>query len=181
MLLHGVTLVHHFSLQHECTHYTVFKTRRLNEWVGWLCGLVIMLAPKYFRYEHCDHHTWTQQTGRDPEQIPLPKTIWEYAWYLSSVPYWQAKLLEVGGHAIGRMSEQDRAFVPQTEFAAIFWEARVLVIVYVLVIVCMVMFHWSEPLYLWIIPVVLGEPVMRFIRMTEHVGMPPMADMRRNT
>ena len=181
MLLHGVTLVHHFSLQHECTHYTVFKTRRWNEWVGWLCGLAIMLAPKYFRYEHCDHHTWTQQTGRDPEQIPLPKTIWEYAWYLSSVPYWQAKLSEVGRHAIGRMSEQDCAFVPQTEFAAIFWEARVLVIVYALVIVCMVMFHWSEPLYLWIIPVVLGEPVMRFIRMTEHVGMPPMADMRRNT
>lgn len=100
---------------------------------------------------------------------------------MSSVPYWQAKLLEVGRHAIGRVSSQDRAFVPQAEFAAIFWEARVSVFVYALVIVSMVMFHWSDPLYLWIIPVVLGEPVMRFIRMTEHVGMPPMADMRRNT
>ena len=25
MFLHGIVLVHHFSLQHECCHYTVFS------------------------------------------------------------------------------------------------------------------------------------------------------------
>ena len=57
MFVHGVVLVHHFSLQHECTHYTAFRTRRLNDVVGAACGIVIMLPPRFFRYEHCDHHT----------------------------------------------------------------------------------------------------------------------------
>ena len=76
MFVHGVVLVHHFSLQHECTHYTAFRTRRLNDVVGAACGFVIMLAPRFFRYEHCDHQTWTQLEGRDPELIPLPKSLW---------------------------------------------------------------------------------------------------------
>jgi len=34
MFVHGVVLVHHFSLQHECCHYTAFKTRWLNDVAG---------------------------------------------------------------------------------------------------------------------------------------------------
>ena len=43
MFLQGVVLVHFFSLQHECVHYTVFRTRWLNDVVGQICGLVIIL------------------------------------------------------------------------------------------------------------------------------------------
>ena len=50
MFVHGVVLVHHFSLQHECTHYTAFRTRRINDVVGAACGFVIMLAPRFFEY-----------------------------------------------------------------------------------------------------------------------------------
>ena len=67
MFVHGVVLVHHFSLQHECCHYTVFKTRWLNDVVGNVCGFIIMLPNRHFRYEHCDHHTYTQLRGDDPE------------------------------------------------------------------------------------------------------------------
>ena len=75
MFIHGIVLVHHFSLQHECCHYTVFKTRWLNDLVGNLCGIVIMLPNRFFRYEHCDHHTYTQLKGKDPELIELPENI----------------------------------------------------------------------------------------------------------
>ena len=34
MFIHGIVLVHHFSLQHECTHYTAFKLRAANDVVG---------------------------------------------------------------------------------------------------------------------------------------------------
>ena len=51
---------------------------------------------------------------------------------------------------------------------------------YAVVAAAMVWFEWWTPLWLWFVPVLLGEPVMRAIRMTEHVGMPPVADMRRN-
>jgi len=39
MFIHGIVLVHHFSLQHECIHYTAFRTRWLNDLVGNYCGL----------------------------------------------------------------------------------------------------------------------------------------------
>ena len=52
---------------------------------------------------------------------------------------------------------------------------------YALVAGAMAVFEWWTPLWLWLVPVLLGEPVMRAIRMTEHVGMPLVADMRRNT
>ena len=42
MFVHGVVLVHHFSLQHECTHYIAFRTRRSNDVVGAACGFVII-------------------------------------------------------------------------------------------------------------------------------------------
>jgi len=78
MFLHGIVLVHHFSLQHECCHYTAFKTRWLNDVVGNVCGLVIMLPNRFFRYEHCDHHTFTQIQGKDTEMIEMPLTMREY-------------------------------------------------------------------------------------------------------
>ncbi|MBC6440539.1 MAG: fatty acid desaturase [Rhodospirillales bacterium] len=74
MFVHGMVMVRHFSLQHECIHFTCFRTRRVNEWVAHWCGLVICDPAIYFRCEHCDHHT--QVVGRDPELIPLADSVW---------------------------------------------------------------------------------------------------------
>ena len=41
--------------------------------------------------------------------------------------------------------------------------------------------NWWAPIWYWWLPVVLGEPVMRFIRMTEHVGKPCIREMTENT
>ena len=124
MFLHGVVLVHHFSIQHECVHYTVFRTRWLNDLVGQICGLIIILPHRFFRYEHCDHHTYTQLTGDDPEMIPMPKTLGEYLWYISAIPYWKGKFNEVFRHAMGRLSEGELRFIPKVEHEAVFWDAR---------------------------------------------------------
>ena len=94
MFLQGIVLVHHFSLHHECVHYTVFRTRRLNDVVGQICGLIILLPHRFFRYEHCDHHTYTQLTGDDPELIPLPKTLGENPWGIPALPLGAALLAQ---------------------------------------------------------------------------------------
>ncbi|GIS91143.1 MAG: hypothetical protein CM1200mP20_11840 [Pseudomonadota bacterium] len=92
MFVQGIIIVHHFSLQHECVHYTAFKTRWLNNLIGNICGVIIIPPHQYFRYEHCDHHTYTQVPGQDPELIELPKSITGYLAYLSAVPYWRGNL-----------------------------------------------------------------------------------------
>lgn len=181
MFVHGIVLVHHFSLQHECVHYTVFRTRWLNDLVGQICGLIIILPHRFFRYEHCDHHTYTQITGDDPEMVPMPKSFGEYLWYLSAVPYWRAKLTEITRHAMGRLSEGELRFIPSVEHKAVYRDARIMLAIYALVFVTMAFTGWWGLIWYWLIPLILGEPVMRFIRMTEHVGRPTVAQMSENT
>lgn len=181
MFVQGVVLVHFFSLQHECVHYTVFRTRKYNDYAGVICGWVIGLPHQFFRYEHCDHHTHTQITGEDPEQVPLPRTIWGYLWYISAIPYWRTKLGEISRHARGRLTDAERHFVPKVAEATLIHEARVMVGVYATIFAAMLVFQWWAPLWFWLVPLVLGEPVMRFVRMTEHVGRPNVAQMTENT
>ncbi len=181
MLLHGTVLAHHFALQHECVHYTAFRTRWVNDLVGQLCGIVIMLPHRFFRYEHCDHHTHTQHHDKDPEMIAMPGTFGEYIWYLSAVPYWRSKFAEIFRHATGRLSEAERKFVPRAERKAVFSDARRMLAIYAAMFLGMAMTGWWNLLWFWIVPLFLGEPVMRFVRMAEHVGRPAVAQMSENT
>lgn len=170
MLLHGIVLVHHFALQHECVHYTPFKTRWLNDVAGNICGFIIGLPHQFFRYEHCDHHTHTQVHGEDPELIALPRTIWGYLWFLSSAPYWWGKAKEFSRHIAGRMSDADKTFVPKEAYGTVFREARIMAGLYAAILAVCVVTGWWGPLWFWWLPVFLGEPVMRFVRLAEHVG-----------
>ncbi len=181
MFVHGVVLVHFFSLQHECCHYTAFRTRWLNDVVGNICALVIMLPHQFFRYEHCDHHTYTQIKGKDTELIELPETMGGYLLYLSSIPYWKTKLSELSRHASGRLSTDELRFVPRKERKRIVAEARLMVSFYACVVLLSIVFQSTVAIWYWLVPVLLGEPLMRAIRMTEHVGRPTVSDMKTNT
>ena len=181
MFLQGIVIVHHFSLQHECVHYTAFKTRKLNDFFGNLCGFSIILPNQQFRFEHCDHHTYTQLKGKDPELIELPISVGKYLWYISSVPYWKNKFSQIARHFAGRLNEDDRAFLSNHEAPIVFREARIMVIGYAAILLLCTLTGWWAPLWFWIIPLFMGEPVMRFIRLTEHVGRPNVDDMKENT
>ncbi|WP_406645535.1 fatty acid desaturase family protein [Aliisedimentitalea scapharcae] len=181
MFVHGVVLVHHFSLQHECVHYSVFRTRWLNNLVGNICGFIIMLPHKHFRYEHCDHHTYTQVEGDDPELVPMPQTLGQYLFYITAIPYWRTKFTELFRHVAGRLSPEEQRFVPKVEHNAIYLEARFMLAAYALIVLVMALTGWWDLVWFWFIPLILGEPVMRWVRMTEHVGRPTVAQMHENT
>ena len=181
MFVHGVVLVHHFSLQHECCHYTVFRTRWLNDVVGAICGVIINVPHQFFRYEHCDHHTYTQVTGKDPEQIPLPQTLAGYFAYISAVPYLYGQARDLLRHAAGHINSHEDVFLPKEARGIVILEARLMLGFYCAVLVVCLVTGWTGPLWYWLIPFLMGEPVMRAIRMTEHVGRPDVADMRQNT
>ena len=75
-IVHGIVIVHLFAPFHESTHYTAFRTRSLNTAAGWVAGLVLMLPPMVFRYEHTAHHKYTQDVERDPQMIPIGEHRW---------------------------------------------------------------------------------------------------------
>lgn len=181
MFIHGVVMVHHFALQHECTHFTAFKSRRFCKFMTAYCGFLLVIPPLFFRYEHCDHHTYTNLTHRDPELIPLPQSKWAYLWYLTALPYWYSQFGGMFRRAAGKLTSTEMKFVPRTEISAVVRESRLMILGYLLIIILMIVFNWSAPLFYWWLPMIMGEPVMRFIRMTEHAGRPTIADMTKNT
>lgn len=181
MFFHGIVIVHLFSLQHECVHYTVFRTRWLNDVVGSLCGWIILVPNRHFRYEHCNHHTFTNLKLKDPELIELPGTLREYLLYLSSWPYWKGKILQILRHVGGQINDEELAFVPREERATIILEARIIFLGYLAIVGLCAYTGWWAPLWYWWLPLLLGEPVMRAIRVTEHVGRPNVEDLCTNT
>ena len=180
MFLMGIVWTHLFAAQHECAHGTAFQSRRANSVLAWICGALIMVPAVHFKYEHTDHHTNTNLIGKDSELIPMPQSWHEYLWYLTGLPYWWSNGLGLLRRAGGRLTTEELHFIPQTELGKVVWESRALVLLYAGA-ACMVVLGWHFLLEYWVIPLLLGQPVMRFIRMTEHVGCPNEADPTRNT
>jgi fatty acid desaturase len=178
---HGTVLVHLFAPLHECTHYTAFRARRLNDAVAWLCGVAIVLSPTFFRYEHRAHHAHTNHDADDPELIRQPTTLAGYLWYLCTVPYWAGLVHNMVDHAIGRFNATERKFLQPAQQREVTVRARWLWAFYALVtVVSLAAGSWAALTY-WLIPRLLGEPWMRVIRMAEHVGLPLVPDFLQNT
>ncbi len=64
-------------LMHEASHFTLFRNRRLNDWVGnWLCAYPIWSDTHPYRPYHLQHHARTG-TPQDPDLglvTPFPIT-----------------------------------------------------------------------------------------------------------
>jgi fatty acid desaturase len=180
MFVLGVVLTHLFAPQHECAHFSAFKTRRVNEIVASICGAIILVPEIHFRYEHTNHHSYTNLAGQDSQYIPLPKSMFHYGWYLSGLPYWWSSLSGIAKRSLGQLSEEELGFIPVGERRSVIWEARIHALLYVSLALAMVL-GWSAPVWYWLLPMLLGQPVMRFIRMTEHVGRPTLLNLLQNT
>ena len=56
-------------LMHEAAHNALFKSRKINDWVGeWLCGRPILAELAAYRHYHLTHHRFTQ-TDKDPDLV----------------------------------------------------------------------------------------------------------------
>ncbi len=179
MLVHGIMLGHLFAPLHECSHGTAFKTRRINETVLWFCGIVTFWPPIYFRYDHAGHHTYAQVAGKDPEFVlPAPRTLIGYIYYVSAVHLWVKNFGWMFRHALGYMHPFNRQFVPDEELPRIYFESRLLLSIYaVVLIVSLATGSWLAAIY-WFIPTIIGVPVARMLRVADHTGCEEDANLR---
>lgn len=55
-----------FILQHDCGHGALFRSKRLNDWVGRLCSLVTLTPYANWRRQHASHHAnWNNLDRRE--------------------------------------------------------------------------------------------------------------------
>lgn len=173
----GVLIVFLFTLEHECTHKTPFASPRLNEGIGHVCGLFLLLPFLWFRAFHLAHHRWTNLPGQDPElDGGKPETTSGWCWHISGLLYWAGQIRLIGRLALGR---QTASYVPKGALPAMQVEARMMIGIYGLAGLSLL----ASPLilWLWIVPVVLGQPFLRLYLLAEHGDCPQVTDMFRNT
>ena len=89
----GFSLATMFAAMHECVHRTAFASRRLNDTVGWVAGLLSFYNSTFYRPYHGWHHRFTQLPGRDPElEDEKPTGFASYFLELSGLTWWLGKL-----------------------------------------------------------------------------------------
>ena len=69
--LYSALLIFLFAPLHETIHFTVFRTRWLNNLVAAPTGFLLLLPFQAFRVFHYVHHRHTQNPERDPELLDL--------------------------------------------------------------------------------------------------------------
>lgn len=174
----GVLVVFLFTMVHECTHETPFRSRRLSEWAGRIGGFALLLPFTWFRYFHLAHHRHTNDPQRDPELLAgaEPRTWAAFALHVSGLPYWtgQARQLWINAFATPSAAWLPRRVVPRLRR-----EARAMLAGYALVLASLAL----TPLLLWVwlLPVLLGQPVLRLYLLAEHGRCPRVADVLDNT
>lgn len=174
----GILLVFLFTLQHECTHKSPFQSPWLNEVVGHTIGALLLNPFIWFRYFHLAHHRFTNDPARDPELLAgaKPETWRAYIWYVSGPPYWIQMARQIVTSAMGRA---DAPYLPTRTLPRIAHEARLLLALYSLAGLSLL----ATPLlfWLWILPVLIGQPVLRLYLLAEHGRCKHVANMLWNT
>jgi Na+-transporting NADH:ubiquinone oxidoreductase subunit F len=123
------------SRWHEAGHGTAFKTDWMNNTLYEIASFMVMRESIVWRWSHTRHHSDTIVVGRDPEiAVPRPpdvKAIIMSFFNLRVYPKFFGHMLL---HSVGRMSADEKTYIPQMEFPKVYRRARVYVAIYAVVI-----------------------------------------------
>ena len=169
LLVSGVGLATCFAPLHECGHRTAFRSKRLNDGVAWLMGLLSFYNSNFYRRYHQWHHRYTHQPGLDPElEDPVPTTLAGYLREISGWNWWTGKLR---GHArllwgdLSAIPYMSPELIPQIQRSIRLQFAVYGVLAALSLIAANGFLFWS-----WLLPLAIGQPVLRLLLLAEHTG-----------
>lgn len=181
IIVHGSFIAFLYAGLHECIHKSAFKNKKLNEFVGYFIGFVLLRSFLNGRYRHMAHHTFTQHPEKDPDKVDFPSSYFEYLKHVTSFSVWVRIIDNLFRHSIGKINNSEKSYIPDSEIKSLIFESRVMVLGYFLIASISIYFSTTFFLIYWLIPRILGEPFLRLVRMVEHTGKDETADMIHNT
>jgi Na+-transporting NADH:ubiquinone oxidoreductase subunit F len=160
------------SRWHESGHGTAFKTNWMNNALYEIASFMLMRESTIWRWSHTRHHSDTIIVGRDPEiQVPRPPSLVELTrkfFGLGNLPrYW----ISVAQHCFGRMSESEKEFVPEPEYASVFNRARIYLLIYAIVVAAAALYHTILPFMFVGLPTLYGSWLLNIYSLTQHAGL----------
>src|SRR5580658_9316024 len=123
------------SRWHETGHGTAFRTDWMNNALYEIASFMVMRESTVWRWSHTRHHSDTIIVGRDPEiAVPRPPNIRKMIMSFFNLGNYPKYFQHIVMHSFGRMSAEEKTFIPAAEFAKVFRKARVYLCVYTAVI-----------------------------------------------
>ncbi len=160
------------SRWHEAGHGTAFKTDWMNNALYEIASFMVMRESTVWRWSHTRHHSDTIIVGRDPEiAVPRPPDIKGILLGFFSLPNYPRYFRHLVLHTFGRMSDDEKTYIPASQFPQIYLKARVSLLVYLGVVVLALATHSFLPLLFIGLPNVFGSWLMVVYGMTQHAGL----------
>jgi MocE subfamily Rieske [2Fe-2S] domain protein len=160
------------SRWHESSHGTAFKTSWMNNLLYEIASFMVMREATVWRWSHNRHHSDTIVVGRDPEiAVPRPPNFKTIIMSLFALPSYKKYFKESLLHALGRISDAERTFIPESEFPKVFLRARICLAIYAAVILLAIETRSIVPLLFVGLPNLFGTWLMIVYGMTQHAGL----------
>jgi len=176
--VHGILLNFLYAGQHELSHWTVFRTGWLNEWVGRLFGFVLFYPRTFDQVQHMAHHRFTQDWARDGELARARYTLGSYLAWVSGVTYWYTRWRRILRFSAGRVTEP---YLPLKRHAELIREARVHLAGYAMIAAASLAAKSGAAVILWLAPMLAMKAVHQLQNTIEHLGLPHEDNVLANT
>ncbi|MEN9270048.1 MAG: fatty acid desaturase family protein [Thermostichales cyanobacterium HHBFW_bins_127] len=167
--VYGFSFASMFAALHECGHRTAFASRWLNDGVAWLAGVLSFYNSAFYRRYHAWHHRYTQIPGKDPElEDPVPTTRLAYLWQMSGLPWWWGKLR---GHLRVLLGNfQSYPYISPEARGEVRRSTALQFGVYGVLLLISGLAHQPWFFTHWLLPLAVGQPLLRLILIAEHTG-----------
>jgi fatty acid desaturase len=167
LVIYGFSLAAMFAPMHECAHRTAFADNWLNDMVAWWAGVLSFYNSTFYRLYHKWHHRYTQIPEKDPELSDRkPRTPAEYWIEISGGPWWIGKLQGHGRIALGNLD--GCPYVPEAARAEVIQSIRLQLLVYAGAIALSLAVYPPAFMLYWMLPLAIGQPMLRAIMLAEH-------------
>ena len=160
------------SRWHESSHGTAFKTDWLNDALYEIASFMVMRESSVWRWSHTRHHSDTIIVWRDPEiAVPRPRDILGLILGFFSLKVIPKYFQNSFRHALGRLTAEEKTFIPESEYGKVFLRARICLLIYAGVFGLAIWQQSILPLMFIGLPTIYGSWLMPVYGHTQHAGL----------
>lgn len=177
-LLHGTLINFLYAGQHEMSHWTVFRTKALNEIFGRLFGFILLYPRDFDQIQHFAHHRYTNIWEKDGELERPPYSLASYLLWVFGPTYWYTRMRRIVRFSLGIVSER---YIPDARKPDVIREARLHLLGYAIIALISVATGSWIAITHWIGPMFVTKLAHQLQNTIEHLGLPHVDDITLNT
>jgi fatty acid desaturase len=181
LLLQGILVNALFGAMHESVHYGSFRTRRLADLLAFFSGAAILNNAGFYRHYHMAHHRYTQDPLRDPELLTsgTPRGWGSYLYRISAIPFFILRARDILLFPFGFRGNV--TYIHESAWPEVRRWGRWLLAFYAVLLAGSILLATDVLLWVWLIPLAVGAPLLRLYLLCEHTLCPNSDDGFANT